>query len=160
MTSRVRIKSYQRCHSKNKSNALPVYTCDSNICVLLRRARVWFPPSARYRNKTIVSKIVTTCFSQHTVYSYTPPSTAINVKIQELDGQSPSSLLTVEPFCCPFLGSRHCTCHHLTQPASLSSLNRSTGSMSMYAMFTLPVPRWRVGSTLKEAALLCPSSSY
>ena len=32
----------------------------------------------------------------------------------------------------PFLGSRHYTCHHLTQPAGLASLNRSTGSMSLY----------------------------
>ena len=31
----------------------------------------------------------------------------------------------------PFLGSWHCTCHHLTQPAGLASLNRSTGSMAM-----------------------------
>ena len=35
-------------------------------------------------------------------------------------------------FCCPFLSSRHCTCDHLTQPASLALLNRSTGSMSLY----------------------------
>ena len=30
----------------------------------------------------------------------------------------------------PFFGlSRHCSCHHLTQPASLASLNRITGSI-------------------------------
>ena len=30
---------------------------------------------------------------------------------------------------------------------------------ALICMVMLPVQRWRVGSTLKEAALLCPSSS-
>ena len=44
------------------------------------------------------------------------------------------------------------TCHHLTQPAGLISLNRSTGSMFYVVM--LLVPHCRVGPTLNKAELL------
>ena len=42
----------------------------------------------------------------------------------------------IRTFSGPFLGSRHCTCHHLTQPAGLASLNPSTVSMSLYGHAT------------------------
>ena len=47
-------------------------------------------------------------------------------------GKAQSSLLRVEPFAALF-GLLACTCHHLTQPAGLASLNRSTGSASLYS---------------------------
>ena len=45
-------------------------------------------------------------------------------------GKALSSFLRVEPFT-SLLVSRHCTCHHLTQPAGLASL-RGTDSRSFY----------------------------
>ena len=56
----------------------------------------------------------------------------------------------------PIFVSRHCTCHHLTQPAGLTSLHLGAGSMSFYdnAAGTL-AEGW-----LKEPALLCPSKCY
>ena len=65
-------------------------------------------------------------------------------------GKAQSTLLTVKPF------SRHCTYHHPTLPAGLALLKRSTGACPFEAI--LLEPRRRVGSTLKEAALLGSSS--
>ena len=45
---------------------------------------------------------------------------------------NPVVIIYIRTCCLTFLGSRHCTCHPLTQPAGLASLNRSTGSMSLY----------------------------
>ena len=33
--------------------------------------------------------------------------------------------------CCPVMGSRHCSCQHLTLPAGLASLQRCTVSISL-----------------------------
>ena len=68
--------------------------------------------------------------------------------------QSSLPILTVELNAALFGHSRHCTCHHLT----LASLNRSTGSISWNDM--LPERRWRLCSTLNEAALLCQYCSF
>ena len=52
------------------------------------------------------------------------------------------------PKVCTVQYTVHCTAHHLTQPAGLASLTAEQAACRYMVM--LPVPRWRVKSTLKE----------
>ena len=74
-------------------------------------------------------------------------------------GKAQSSFIRVEHFAAIiWLLALYCTFHHMTQPASLALLYRGTGNMSFYVM--LLILRWRVGSPLKEDALLFAARCY
>ena len=70
-------------------------------------------------------------------------------------GKAQSSFLIELNLLLPLSCLSALTCHHLTQPAGLASIHRGTGSMIFCGNAAGPA-----GSTLKEAALLCPSRCY
>ena len=55
---------------------------------------------------------------------------------------NPVVIIYIRTCCLTFLGSRHCTCHPLTQPAGLASEVKAACSF----MVMLQVPGWREGS--------------
>ena len=70
-------------------------------------------------------------------------------------GEARSSLLTVEPFAALFvLSSLHFAPPDPSRRPGIAQPQYSTVQAACPFMVTLPVPRWRVGLTLKEAVLL------
>ena len=73
--------------------------------------------------------------------------------------KSASSFLTAESFATLLVGCWHCILA-TTWPSPPAWHHSTAVQAACPYRAMLPVSRWRVGLTLKEAALLCPSSSY